>query len=147
MECSCSLSLSVPFCSSMDLGLPSRIQESLHISQPAVTPYTPALFTEPSVPVSLAPYLLSHDTDLTAPVTQDTLTSHHNISAHTLIESPSTNTHHHAAFLTIASSLPPFLPSFPGEAESSGSQGEYQGSLPASDKVSLTDTTSGKILW
>lgn len=141
------LFLSVPFCSSMDLGLPSRIQESSHISQPAVTPYTPAHFTEPSVPVSLPPYLLSHDTDLTAPVTQDTLTSHHNIGVHTLIESPSTNTHHHAAFPTISSSLPPFLPSFPGETESSGSQWEYQGSLPASDKVSLTDTTSGKILW
>ncbi|XP_042607838.1 polycystic kidney disease 1 like 1 [Cyprinus carpio] len=137
----------IPFCSSMDLGLPSKMEESLHFSKPAVTPYTPAYFTKPSVPVSLAPYLLSEDTDLTAPVTQDTLTSiihkkHHNISVPTLIENPSTNTYHHAAFPTMASLHPPFLPSFPEETESSGSQWEYQGSLPASDKVSLTDMTS-----
>ncbi|XP_043083010.1 polycystic kidney disease 1 like 1 [Puntigrus tetrazona] len=135
----------IPFCSSMDLGLPSKMEKSLHFSQPAVTPYTPAHFTEPSVPVSLAPYLLSDDTDLTAPVTQVTLTpiipkKHRNISARALIESPSKN--HHAAFPTIASLHPPFLPSFPGETESSGSQWEYQGPLPATDKVSLTDKTS-----
>lgn len=144
------LFLSVPFCSSMDLGLPSKMEESLHFSQPAVTPYTPAHFTEPSVPVSLAPYLLSDD--ITAQVTQDTQTSvihrkHHDISVDTLIENPSTNTNHHAASPTIISSHLPFLPSFPGETESSGSQWQYQGSFPTSDKVSLTDMTSGKILW
>ncbi|XP_050953668.1 polycystic kidney disease 1 like 1 isoform X2 [Labeo rohita] len=131
----------IPFCSTMDLGLPSKMEESLRFSLPVVTPYTPAHFTEPSVPVSLAPYLLSDDIDLTAPVTQDALTSviltkHHNISVHTLIESPST--YHHAAFTTIASSIS----SFPGETESSGGQWEYQGSFPASDKVSMTDMTS-----
>uniref|UniRef100_A0A8C1U2C3 Uncharacterized protein n=1 Tax=Cyprinus carpio TaxID=7962 RepID=A0A8C1U2C3_CYPCA len=115
----------IPFCSSMDLSLPSKMEESLHFSKPAVTPYTPAYFTKPSVPVSLAPYLLSEDTDLTAPVTQDTLTSiihkkHHNITVPTLIENPSTNTYHHAAFPTMASSHPTFLPSFPEETESSG---------------------------
>ncbi|KAL0156844.1 hypothetical protein M9458_048090, partial [Cirrhinus mrigala] len=125
----------------MDLGLPSKMEESLHFPLPVVTPYTPAHFTEPSVPVSLAPYLLSDDIDLTSPAEQDTLTSmihtkHHNISVHTLIESPSTDLH--AAFTTIASSIP----SFPGETESSGDQWEYQGSFLASDKVSLTDMTS-----
>ncbi|XP_051737577.1 polycystic kidney disease 1 like 1 isoform X2 [Ctenopharyngodon idella] len=132
------------FCSSMDLGLPSKMEESLHFSQPAVTPYTPAHFTDPSVPdigLSLAPYLLSKDIDLTAPVTQDTLTSmmytkHQSINVHTLIESPSTNNmYHRAAFPTIT-------PSFPGETDSSGGQWEYHGSLPAPDKVSLTDVIS-----
>ncbi|XP_073686658.1 polycystin-1-like protein 1 [Garra rufa] len=123
------------FCSSMDLGLPSKMEESLHFSLPVVPPYTPAHFTEPSVPVSVAPYLLSDDIDITAPVTQDTLTSvihtkHHNI------QSPST--YHHAAFPTITSSVPSFLE----ETESSGGQWEYQESLPASDRVSLTDVTS-----
>ncbi|XP_059380022.1 polycystin-1-like protein 1 [Carassius carassius] len=137
----------IPFCSSMDLGLPSKMEESLHFSQPAVTPYTPAHFTEPSIPVSLAPYLLSDEIDLTAQVSQDTQTSiihkkHHDISVDTLIENPSTNTNPHAASPTIISSHLPFLPSFPGETESSGSQWEYQGSFPASDKVSLTDMTS-----
>ncbi|XP_067290401.1 polycystin-1-like protein 1 [Pseudorasbora parva] len=142
----------VPFCSSMDLGLPSKMEESLQFSQPAVTPNTPAHFTDPSVPdkgLSLAPYLLSEDIVLTAPVTQDTLTSmmddvmkHHNISENTLIESPSANMYHHAEFLTIKPSHPPLFPSFPEETESSGGPWEYHGSLPDPDKVSLTDVIS-----
>ncbi|XP_056110015.1 polycystic kidney disease 1 like 1 [Rhinichthys klamathensis goyatoka] len=130
----------VPFCSSMDLSLPSKMEESLHFSQPAATPYTPAHFTDPSVPdigISLAPYLLSKviRPDLTAPVTQDTLTSmmhtkHHSVNVRTLIESPSTNLYHRPAFPTIK---PPFFPSFPGETESSGGQWEFHGSLPAPD--------------
>lgn len=134
----------------MDLGLPSQMEESLHFSQPAVTPYTPAHFTDPSVPdigISLAPYLLSKVIDLTAPVTQDTLTSmmhtkHHNINVRTLIESPSTNLYHRPGFPSIKPSHPPFFPSFPGETESSGGQWEFHGSLPAPGKVSLTDMIS-----
>ncbi|XP_039523028.1 polycystic kidney disease 1 like 1 [Pimephales promelas] len=131
----------VPFCSSMDLSLPSKMEESLHFSLPTVTPYTPAHFTDPTGPdigISLAPYLLSKVIDLTAPVTQDTLTSmlhtkHHNVNVRTLIESPSTNHYHRPGFPTIKPSHTPFFPSFPGETESSGGQWEFHGSLPAPD--------------
>ncbi|XP_077100644.1 polycystin-1-like protein 1 isoform X2 [Siphateles boraxobius] len=131
----------VPFCSSMDLTLPSKMEESLHFSQPAVTAYTPAHFTDPTVPdigLSLAPYLLSKDIDLTAPATQDTMTSlmhakHHNINVSTLIESPSANMYHRPTFPTIKPSHPPLFPSFPGETDSSGGQWEFHGSLPAPD--------------
>lgn len=140
----------------MDLGLPSKMEESLHFSQPAVTPYTPGHLTDPSIPdmgLSLAPYLLSKDIDLTASVTQDTLTlmmhtKQRNINALMLIEGSRTNNmYHHAAFPTITPSHPPFFPSFPVETESSGGQWDYHGSLPAPDKESLTDMISGKVLW
>ncbi|XP_073796725.1 polycystin-1-like protein 1 isoform X2 [Danio rerio] len=124
----------VPFCSTMDLGLPSKMEESLHFSRPAVTPNTPALLTESSIPGSLAPYLLSDHIDLTAPVTLDSLTSvkHHDV------HSPNSNTNHHAVFPAVMH-LPGILPSFPGETESSGGHRE---SLSGSDRVSMTDLIS-----
>lgn len=121
----------------MDLGLPSKMEESLHFSSPAVTPNTPALLTETSVPGSLAPYLLSDHIDLTDLVTLDTLNSvkHHDVY------SPSSNTNHHAVFPAVMHSQPAFLPSFPGETESSGGHRE---SLSGPDRVSVMNLMSGK---
>ncbi|XP_056306085.1 polycystic kidney disease 1 like 1 [Danio aesculapii] len=125
----------VPFCSTMDLGLPFRMEESLHFSRPAVTPNTPALLTETSIPGSLAPYLLSDLIDLTAPVTLDSLP----LVKHPDVHNPHSNTNHHAVFPAVMHSQPGLLSSFPGETVLSEGHRE---SLSASDRVSVTDFMS-----
>ncbi|XP_051538185.1 polycystic kidney disease 1 like 1 [Myxocyprinus asiaticus] len=132
----------VPFCSIMDLDFPSKMEDIFHPSQnPVVTPYTPAHLSELSVPVSLAPSLLSNAIDPTASVTQDALTPviHTKPNVHFLTASPTTNTFKHAALLTTTPSHPL---SFLTDAESSGFQWEYQGSLPPAYGVSSTDVIS-----
>nr|XP_055037858.1 LOW QUALITY PROTEIN: polycystic kidney disease 1 like 1 [Misgurnus anguillicaudatus] len=133
----------IPFFSSVDLGLPFRIKENLYLYQQTVTPFTEAPLTEPSVPVS--PYLLSN-TGFSAPITHNILTSvihtkpHDIINTHSLIENP--NMFKHPSFPPTTPSHPSFPLPFPEETESSGGQWEYQGFLPVSDSVSLTDVTS-----
>ncbi|KAI7792791.1 putative polycystic kidney disease protein 1-like 1 [Triplophysa rosa] len=131
-----------PFFSIVDLGLPAKIKENLPLYQvPVETPYTEAPFTEPSIPASLSPYLLSNNTDISSSVAPNILASEiyttpHTIKAYT--QSPNTNMIKQSSFPTDPSLNLPFLE----ETESSGGQWEYGGPLPPSDRVSLTDVNS-----
>lgn len=142
-----SLSLPAPFFSIVDLGLPAKIEEHSHLYQePTVTPYTEVPFTQPPIPESLSPYLVSNNTDVSSYVTQSILTSEIYTKPHIKAHTPSPNTDmlKHSSYTS--SSHPSFHVPFLEETGSSGGQWEYRDALPPSDTVSLTDVNSGMVL-
>ncbi|XP_056594831.1 polycystic kidney disease 1 like 1 isoform X1 [Triplophysa dalaica] len=135
-----------PFFSIVDLGLPAKIEENLYLFQePVETPYTEAPFTEPSITVSLPPYLLSNNTDISSSVTHNILASEiytkpHTTKSHT--HSPNKNMLKQSSFPDTSDMDPSLNLPFLEEAESSGGQWEDGDPLPPSDSASLTDVNS-----